>query len=72
MLADQAHANGVTLRGFTTDPGLPGYSEAYGLNAACVAVYPMYRGVSKLVGMDVIQFEGEYPEDEFSAAMIFW
>ncbi len=71
-LADQPKANGVTLRGFATDPGLPGYAEAYSLKAACVAVYPMYRGVSKLVGMDVIQFEGEYPQDEFAAVEANW
>jgi len=65
-------ANGVTLRGFATDPALQPYQEAYGLKAACIAVYPMYRGVSKLVGMDVIQFEGEYPEDEFAAAKRVW
>lgn len=72
VLADQPKANGVTLRGFATDPQLPQYLEAYGLKAACVAVYPMYRGVSKLVGMDVIQFEGEYPADEFAAAKRVW
>ena len=71
-LADQPQANGVTLRGFATDPGLPSYADAYGLKAACVAVYPMYRGVSKLVGMDVVQFEGEYPEDEFAATRKVW
>jgi 2,3-bisphosphoglycerate-independent phosphoglycerate mutase len=42
------------------------------LKAACVAVYPMYRGVSKLVGMDVIDFEGEYPLDEFNAVKRIW
>ena len=72
VLSDQPKANGVTLRGFATDPGLPSYAEAYGLKAACVAVYPMYRGVSKLVGMDVIQFDGEYPKDEFAAVKKVW
>ncbi len=65
-------ASGVTLRGFATDPALQPYQEAYGLKAACVAVYPMYRGVSKLVGMDVIQFDGEYPQDEFAAVKKAW
>ncbi|RME07059.1 MAG: phosphoglycerate mutase, partial [Anaerolineae bacterium] len=66
-LAGHRRANGVTLRGFATDPALTPYAEAYGLKAACVAVYPMYRGVAKLVGMDVLSFEGEHPEDEFAA-----
>lgn len=71
-LSDQAKANGVTLRGFATDPDLPSFKDSYGLRAACVAVYPMYRGVSRLVGMDVIQFSGETPEDEFAAAAGVW
>lgn len=72
LLAGQTKANGVTLRGFGTDPQLPKYAEAYGLRAACVAVYPMYRGVSKLVGMDVIEFSGDTPSDEFAAVEAHW
>ena len=72
LLADEPQANGITLRGFSTEPGLPNYLESYGLKAACVAVYPMYKGVSKLVGMDVIGFSGESPSDEFTAAARVW
>lgn len=74
VLADPpgGQANGMTLRGFATDPQLQTYQDAYGLKAACVAVYPMYRGVSKLVGMDVIEFDGEYPQDEFAAVKKAW
>ncbi len=72
VLKDEPKANGATLRGFATNPSLITYQEAYGLKAACIAVYPMYRGVSSLVGMDVVEFEGEYPEDEFKAAARVW
>lgn len=72
VLADQPQANGLTLRGFATNPGLPQFQDVYGLNPACVAVYPMYRGVSDLVGMKVIEFEGEYPADEFAAVRENW
>ncbi len=71
-LAGEPKANGVTLRGFATDPQLPNFQDSYGLNPACVAVYPMYRGVSRLVGMEVIEFDGETPEDEFGAAAAAW
>lgn len=71
-IADEPKANGLTLRGFSTDPGLQPFAEAYHLHPACVAVYPMYRGVSRLVGMDVISFEGEAPADEFAAAKRIW
>jgi 2,3-bisphosphoglycerate-independent phosphoglycerate mutase len=71
-LAMQPKANGLTLRGFGGDPALPTYQDAYGLRAACVAVYPMYRGVSKLVGMKTIEFSGETPTDEFAAVKSIW
>ena len=72
ILKDQTKANGVTMRGFGGDPALPKYQDVYGLRAACVAVYPMYRGVSKLVGMDVINFSGDTPSDEFAAVKSVW
>jgi 2,3-bisphosphoglycerate-independent phosphoglycerate mutase len=72
VIKDQPKANGLTLRGFATDPGLISYKEAYGLRAACIAVYPMYKGVSSLVGMDIIDFDGDHPEDEFAAAEKYW
>lgn len=72
VLADQPKANSLTLRGFSTDPGLPRFPEVYGLRAACVAVYPMYKGVSRLAGMEVLRVEGERPEDEFAAVARAW
>ena len=71
-IADQPKANGITLRGFSTDPGLPQFLDVYGLRAACVAVYPMYRGVSQLVGMQVQDFTGDQPEDEFNVVASIW
>lgn len=53
-LAGHHPANAITLRGFSTDPNLPKYWDVYRLRAACVAVYPMYKGVSRLVGMDIV------------------
>jgi 2,3-bisphosphoglycerate-independent phosphoglycerate mutase len=72
LLADQPKANSLTLRGFSTDPGLPPFAEIYGLRAACVAVYPMYKGVARLVGMDILRVEGEKPEDEFATVGRAW
>jgi 2,3-bisphosphoglycerate-independent phosphoglycerate mutase len=71
-LADEPKANGLTLRGFSTNPNLPQFTEIYGMSSACVAVYPMYRGVSRLVGMDVVEFSGEEPADEFAALERRW
>ncbi len=54
LLADQAQANGLTMRGFAARPNLPSYQEVYGLKAAAVAVYPMYKGLARLVGMQIV------------------
>ena len=54
ILADQPKANGLTLRGFAEKPKLPSYDEVYGLRAAAIAVYPMYKGLARLVGMDIV------------------
>ena len=54
LLKDQPNANGLTMRGFAAKPALPSYEEVYGLRAAAIAVYPMYKGLARLVGMDTI------------------
>lgn len=59
-------ANAVTLRGFATDPKLPRYKEVYKLDAACIAIYPMYKGVARLVGMDIIETDhDDTPAQQF-------
>ena len=54
ILADEPKANGLTLRGFADRPALPSYQDLYGLKAAAIAVYPMYKGLARLVGMEVV------------------
>jgi 2,3-bisphosphoglycerate-independent phosphoglycerate mutase len=54
ILAGEKKANGLTLRGFSAAPAIPCYKDVYGLKAAAIAVYPMYKGLAQLVGMEVI------------------
>jgi 2,3-bisphosphoglycerate-independent phosphoglycerate mutase len=54
LLAGHPKANGFTMRGFAARPQLPGYEEVYGLKAAAIAVYPMYKGLARLVGMEIV------------------
>jgi 2,3-bisphosphoglycerate-independent phosphoglycerate mutase len=54
LLAGEKKANGLTMRGFCGRPDLPGYEEVYGLRAAAIAVYPMYKGLARLVGMEIL------------------
>lgn len=54
ILASHSKANFHTMRGFANKPSLPSYREVYGLKAAAIAVYPMYKGLARLVGMDIV------------------
>jgi len=54
LLAGEKRANGLTLRGFSPRPALPTFDEVYGLRAAAIAVYPMYKGLARLVGMQLV------------------
>ncbi|WP_439627898.1 2,3-bisphosphoglycerate-independent phosphoglycerate mutase [Gemmata sp.] len=54
VLAPEAPVNGATLRGFATYPKIAKFEEVYGLKSAAIAVYPMYKGLARLVGMDIL------------------
>jgi 2,3-bisphosphoglycerate-independent phosphoglycerate mutase len=54
ILAAEPKANGLTMRGFARKPGLPPYEEVYGLRAAAIAAYPMYKGLAHLAGMTIV------------------
>jgi len=54
ILAGQPKANALLMRGFDSHRQLPTVQERYGLRAAAIAVYPMYRGIGRLVGMDPV------------------
>ncbi len=62
LLADQPQANGLMLRGFAKYPSLPQFPEVWGLRAAALAVYPMYRGLAKLAGMTALPCPGGLPD----------
>jgi 2,3-bisphosphoglycerate-independent phosphoglycerate mutase len=53
VLKGQAPTNMVTLRGLARYPNIQTMQEIYGLRAVAIAVYPMYRGLARLVGMEV-------------------
>ena len=58
-LKDETQVNGVLFRGYSDVPHFPSFDAAYQLKAACIASYPMYKGLASLVGMDVLTVEGE-------------
>jgi 2,3-bisphosphoglycerate-independent phosphoglycerate mutase len=54
VLREDAPTNMVTLRGFARYPRIEKMQEVYGLRGVAIAVYPMYKGLARLVGMDVV------------------
>lgn len=52
-LAAEAQANMLLLRGFAKHHPYPSMYDRYKLRSLCLANYPMYRGVSKLVRMEL-------------------
>ena len=71
-LADKHPANMILLRGFAKLPILPTYQEKYGLKAAAIAINGMYRGVARLVGMQVLDVNGQTLNDEFMTLEKYW
>lgn len=64
ILSDEERANAVLLRGISRLPRVPSVTERFGIRAAAIATYPLYRGVAKLVGMELLD-TGETIQEEF-------
>ena len=62
-LKDESPANMVLMRGYAVYRPYPTFEDVYGLKAAAIAAYPMYRGLGKLVGMDIYAVEGSLKEE---------
>lgn len=70
-LTGEHPANAVLMRGLSARPHLRSYRDRFGLRAAAIAAYPMYRGVAQLAGMEV-HAVGERPEQAFEEARRLW
>lgn len=72
ILADQQPANMIMLRGFARLPKLPTLGELYHLNPAAIAIHGMYRGVSRLAGMTVLDIPGKTLNDQIDTLEKYW
>ena len=62
-IKSEEKANYILLRGFSQVPDIPHFGEVYGLKALCIATYPMYRGLARLVEMDAPTIIGDLKEE---------
>jgi 2,3-bisphosphoglycerate-independent phosphoglycerate mutase len=70
-LKEQDRANFVLLRGLALPPSIASIRDRFKLTPACVAAYPMYRGLARLVGMDVLE-TGSTWESEVKTLRKHW
>jgi 2,3-bisphosphoglycerate-independent phosphoglycerate mutase len=71
VLKDEAPTNGVTLRGFARYPKIDTLKDITGMRATAIAVYPMYRGLARLVGMDIAD-AGSTLDDQMATLKKLW
>jgi len=62
ILKGKEKANSVLLRGFSKYPSIPTMQELFKLKPAAIANYPMYKGLARLVGMDILPVGTEIHE----------
>lgn len=53
VLADEVRANMILLRGYACYRKYPSLAERFGLKALAISGYPMYRGISRMLGMEI-------------------
>lgn len=71
VLAGESPANTCLLRGPAMLPRLRPFGERFRLRAGAIAIYPMYRGLAQLVGMELLD-AGHSLEDEFATLKARW
>jgi 2,3-bisphosphoglycerate-independent phosphoglycerate mutase len=71
VLAGDAPTNMVTLRGFAKYPTIASMEDIYGLRSCAIAVYPMYKGLARLVNMTISDC-GSTLEDQVKTLEKLW
>lgn len=62
VIKDLKPANSLLMRGFSAKPKIPSMMDRFKLNPVCIASYPMYRGLARLVGMNVVNVGKSFEE----------
>jgi 2,3-bisphosphoglycerate-independent phosphoglycerate mutase len=62
VLQADAPTNMATLRGFARYPKIDTMQQVYGVRPVAIAVYPMYKGLARLVGMEIAEAGSNLPD----------
>ncbi len=71
LLANDFPANSMNLRGIAKVPPIPKLPDLCKMRFAAIATYPMYRGIGRLVGMEVLP-TGDTIESEVETLRKYW
>ncbi len=71
ILADEPQANSLNLRGLAKVPPIPQMPDLCKMKLGAIATYPMYRGIARLVGMDILE-TGSTIADEIETLREHW
>jgi 2,3-bisphosphoglycerate-independent phosphoglycerate mutase len=63
LLAGRERGNFLLLRGFDSVKDMPSFPDRYQVKALAIAAYPMYVGISRLLGFETHQVEGAAKEE---------
>ncbi len=66
LLKSHHPSNFVLLRGFAKYPDIPYMNKLFKIRPAAIATYPMYKGLARLVGMEIIEC-GETHKEEIKS-----
>jgi 2,3-bisphosphoglycerate-independent phosphoglycerate mutase len=60
ILKTEPKANYILLRGYSQLPNLPSLVDKYKLKPAAIATYPMYKGIARLLGMEILPTQEDW------------
>ncbi|HIP97850.1 MAG TPA: 2,3-bisphosphoglycerate-independent phosphoglycerate mutase, partial [Aquifex aeolicus] len=72
IIKEEPKANYLLMRGVAQKPQIEPFGEKFGLKAVAIAVYPMYKGLAKLVGMEEANPKGETIESQIETLKEVW
>lgn len=67
VLRSNEYAQCILLRGFSKSPDIESFEKRWKLKALAIATYPMYRGIAKILGMDVAELDEENIDSQIRA-----